>query len=216
MTTPAGARQRKYVYGPTREAVRAKWLELSHDARRGPVASATPKLGMYLQKWLQDVVQPNLAPLTYATYETLIRLYIAPGIGQIRLDRLRVRDVQLWLNAVTGICQCCAQGKDARRAAKNPALARCCARGECCQAFPSARTTKDLRTVLRSALATAMSDELIDRNVAALVKAPKIRARKVVAWTSDEARRILESARADRDSLYAAYVLILVLGRAQG
>ena len=36
------------------------------------------------------------------------------------------------------------------------------------------------------------------------------------AWTSDEARRFLESARADRDPLYAAYVLILVLGLRKG
>jgi hypothetical protein len=70
--------------------------------------------------------------------------------------------------------------------------------------------------VLRSALSTAISDEVIDKNVAALVKAPKIRARKVVAWSSEEARRFLESARADADTLYAAHVLILVLGAEKG
>ena len=34
-------------------------------------------------------------------------------------------------------------------------------------------------------------------------------------WTVDEARRFLESARRDQDPFYAAYVLILVLGRSQ-
>jgi integrase len=35
-------------------------------------------------------------------------------------------------------------------------------------------------------------------------------------WTSEEARRFLESARADSDPLYAAYVLVLVLGLRRG
>jgi integrase len=34
--------------------------------------------------------------------------------------------------------------------------------------------------------------------------------------TADEARRFLESAKRDRDPLYAAYVLILVLGLRKG
>lgn len=216
VTTPAGRRQRKYVYGKTREIVHEKWIELSRAANRGPIASTMPKVGDYLRRWLDEVVAPNLAPLTHATYETLVRLYIEPGIGQIRLDRLRVRDVQSWLNRVATTCQCCAQGKDARRASRDPARARCCAKGECCHSVASARTIKDLRTVLRSALSTAIADELIDKNVAALVKAPKLRPRKVVAWSSDEARRFLESARAEDDSLYAAYVLILVLGLRKG
>lgn len=47
-------------------------------------------------------------------------------------------------------------------------------------------------------------------------KLPPVRRRKGRAWTSDEARRFLESARTDRDPLYAAYVLILVLGLRKG
>jgi len=43
-----------------------------------------------------------------------------PGIGKIRLDRLRVSDVQSWLNKLQSQCQCCAQGKDAKRAARDP------------------------------------------------------------------------------------------------
>ena len=70
--------------------------------------------------------------------------------------------------------------------------------------------------MLRSALSNAMTEELIERNVAALVKSPKLRPRKVKAWTSDEARRFLESARDDNDSLYAAFVLVLVLGLRKG
>jgi integrase len=54
------------------------------------------------------------------------------------------------------------------------------------------------------------------RNVAQLVQIPKQRKRKPVPWTSEEARRFLESARSDSDPLYAAYVLVLVLGLRKG
>jgi integrase len=75
---------------------------------------------------------------------------------------------------------------------------------------------KDIRGVLRSALNHAATEELVTRNVASLVKLPAIRRRKGKAWTSEEAPRFLESARADHDPLYAAYVLILVLGLRKG
>jgi len=136
-----------------------------------------------------------------------------PALGGVRLDRLRVSDVQSWLNGLPAICQCCAQGKDARRA---DGKARCCAAGRCCHSNPSPRTVKDVRAVLRSALSAAMRDELVERNVAELVTTPKQRKRKVVPWTSEEARSFLESARSDADGLYAAYVLVLVLGMRKG
>jgi integrase len=46
--------------------------------------------------------------------------------------------------------------------------------------------------------------------------APAGRRRKGKAWSTDEARRFLESAKADSDPLYAAYVLVLVLGLRKG
>jgi integrase len=73
-----------------------------------------------------------------------------------------------------------------------------------------------LRRVLRTLLSQAITDGHITRNVATLVKLPPVRARKRRAWSSDEARKFLESARADADPLYAAYVLVLVLGLRKG
>jgi integrase len=49
-----------------------------------------------------------------------------------------------------------------------------------------------------------------------LVRASKSRSRKAKPWSVDEARAVLESAQKDGDPLYAAYVLILVLGLRRG
>jgi hypothetical protein len=91
--------------------------------------ASMPTLGQYLGYWLREVVEPNLAPKTYDKYEMFCRLYLSPGLGARRLDRLEVRDIRPWLNGLRKVCRCCAQGKDtARPAAKR----RCCALGQCC------------------------------------------------------------------------------------
>ncbi|WP_214416637.1 site-specific integrase [Sphaerisporangium fuscum] len=48
------------------------------------------------------------------------------------------------------------------------------------------------------------------------MRVPKPRRRKIKPWSVDEARQFLESARARRDPLYAAYVLILAVGLRRG
>ncbi|GGS43981.1 tyrosine-type recombinase/integrase [Actinokineospora fastidiosa] len=213
VTTPTGKRTRKYVYGTNRDIVHAKWLKLHQAAAAGPVATTVPKLGEYLLEWLAEVIKPNRAPLTYVNYELFVRLYIEPGLGNTRLDKLQRSQVQKWINSLPTLCQCCKQGKDARRP---PQRQRCCAKGRCCGQSPSARTVKDIRDCLRNALNHATKDELISRNVAALVTLPAVRRPMRKAWTSEEARAFLESAKVDRDPLYAAYLLILVMGLRKG
>lgn len=211
ITTPAGRKQRKYVYGKTRDAVHAKWLSLTVAARRGAVAATSPRLAEFLARWLEETVRPDLAPTTASNYELFTRLYILRDLGSKRLDRLSVRDVQLWMNELKTRCQCCYQGKDAARAKP-----RCCAAGVCCRQVASEWTRHQAWTVLQSALSAAVREELLSRNVAALVRVPTPRPKRVQAWSVDQSRRFLESARADDDPLYVAYVLMLVLGLRRG
>jgi len=67
VTTPAWKRQRKYVYGKTREEVHEKWIKLQGEARRGTGrdVGANARLPRLLA---HEVVEPNVAPLTAATY----------------------------------------------------------------------------------------------------------------------------------------------------
>ncbi len=214
VTAPDGIRSRKYVKATTYEDARQAWLKLRTKAESGPVVSNLPKLQEYLAYWLREVVKPNLAPKTFEKYEMFSRLYIIPYLGNKRLDRLTARDVRHWINQLREACQCCAQGKDFRREVSQR---RCCAVGECCGQLASVRTCRDARDTLRSALTYAVTeDELISRNVVGLVRIPSGRSRQVRAWSVAEACDFLESARSDHDPLYAAYVLMLVLGLRRG
>lgn len=213
VTKPDGKRTRKYVYRQTRKAVHDKWIKLHQQAKAGPIVTRVPTLAGYLDSWLRDVVEPNLAPATVANYDMFVRLYITPDLGSHRLDKLTVREVQTWLNRLRAACQCCLQGKDAARPAGKR---KCCAVGRCCQRSVSERTARDAWTTLRAALNNAVRDELLTRNPAALLRVAKPRPRKAKPWSVEEVRQFLESARAGQDPLYAAYVLILVLGLRRG
>jgi integrase len=216
VTLPSGKRQRKYVYGKTRDEVHGKWIKLLNDAKAGPVTTKIPKVGPYLLNWLEEVIKPNSAPLTYATYETFVRLHIVPHLGEKPLN-FTVQVGQQWMNALAKRCQCCAQGKDARRAEDKR---RCCAVGKCCKGFLSLRTLTDVRACLRSSLTHAMVEELLTRNVMKLVKVPsnsqRGRKRKVRRWSTAETKTFLVSARQDDDPFYAAYVLVIAMAMRKG
>lgn len=187
VTKPDGKRARKYAYGKTREEVHDKWLNLHAAAKQGPVATRHRTLAAFLTYWLESIVKPNLAPLSYVSYEGYVRLYIAPHLGSKRLDKLTVRDVREWLTKLGTVCQCCAQGKDEKRAA---ARRKCCAVGDCCESYPSRRVIQASRDALRAALTHAVTEEEIGKNVASLVKVPKPRRRRIKPWSVAEAEPV--------------------------
>jgi hypothetical protein len=175
VTKPDGKRTRKYVYGTTREIVHEKWVKLQGQAKKGAVVTKMQTVADYIRYWLSEVIEPNLSPATWATYDYVTRRYLVPGLGKKRLDRLQTRDVQVWLNEVGRTRQCCAQDKDARRP---PAKRHCCAIGRCCRDLPSPTTIDHIRRVLRAALSQAVLDGYAASNAAKSVRLPTIRSHK--------------------------------------
>jgi integrase len=216
-TRPDGTEYRKYCQRATYEETKKALDKLRDEAARGPVSSNVPKLAEFIAYWLKDIVEPNLSPKTYEKYEMFSRLHIIPYLGGKRLDKIQVKDIRQWSNKLAVTCQCCMQGKDA---ARPESQRRCCAIGKCCNQTLSPRSRKDARDTLRAALTCAVEDETIGRNPVAKVKmtnrrVPKQR-RKRQAWSVDDARWFLESARHAGEALYAAFVLVLVLGLRRG
>ena len=76
------------------------------------------------------------------------------------------------------------------------------------------RTVTGIRLVLCYALNQAMRWELLSRNVAALVKSPKIPRHEMKVWTEDQARKFIECC--DNEPLGALYVLALYTGLRRG
>src|SRR5689334_4073396 len=59
----------------------------------------TLALGTFLEDWLRDVVRLSVRPKTYSSYESMVRIHLQPALGDIAVTKLRVADVQAYLNA---------------------------------------------------------------------------------------------------------------------
>ena len=98
--TTDGTRHRKVVYGASWEEAHTKLLAIQDRDRRGlPAPHDAPTVAEYLEYWLEQIVHVARRPATYAKYESMVRVHIAPHLGEKRLDRLTVADCQRFANA---------------------------------------------------------------------------------------------------------------------
>jgi len=88
-----GRRIRRTLYGKTQAVVRERLQQAREDVRHG-VAPAPQRLtvGDYLEAWLRDT-EPNVRPLTFASYADLARRHIIPRLGRIPLGKLTAQHV---------------------------------------------------------------------------------------------------------------------------
>ncbi|TWP51565.1 site-specific integrase [Lentzea tibetensis] len=215
--TPEGEWKRKCVYGKSWEECNDKKIALQDANRRGvPVATTKLTVAEFFAYWVKEIAEPSVRRTTYSSYEGLTRLYIVPGIGKKKLKELTAQHIRTWLNTVSKTCQCCAQGKDVKWAEKEGREARCCAKKpkECCNKVPSSASVRYLLRLLRAALQDAIEEDLLTRNVATLVKLPNNGKRKHRAWTAQEAKKFLATAKEHR--LYALWAVGLSIGLRRG
>src|SRR5215218_3643993 len=56
--------------------------------------SENQTVGEYLQRWLRDSVRGSVKPITFESYERLVRVHIAPALGQAKLKNLSPAHLQ--------------------------------------------------------------------------------------------------------------------------
>jgi integrase len=214
-----GTRKRVYVYGDShREASDKLAAKLADSARGTAVLASDPNLSVetYLTTWLHTVARHRLRATTFVTYESLVRRFLIPGLGQRRVGGLTVTDVRVFLDRIATACQCCTWGWDAtrdpnhRRADKRP---RCCAIGKCCHRTIKPATVRYVRAILSAALADGVREDLLGRNVASAVRLPTPRS-DFQPFTLGESRRYLLAAAYHRHGVL--YELALRTGLRRG
>ncbi|MDM4721026.1 tyrosine-type recombinase/integrase [Micromonospora sp. WMMA1363] len=194
-----GSSRRVRVYGATRKEAADKLAVKLADSHRGLPATADPTLTVadYLTRWLTTVVVHQVRPTTYANYDTYVRQFLIPALGHRRLAALTVTEVRTFLDTIQSVCQCCARGWDTRRDPHHPRKdrrPRCCAVGACCQRHVKPATVRYIRAVLSAALAHAVREELLHRNVASPVRLPTPARSRYQPFTAREARKYLYAA----------------------
>lgn len=182
---PDGGSVRKYVYGKSRDEVRAKLTEIARNVDQGvPVAVGSPTVAAFLADWLANVARHRVRPNTLAAYETNIRLHIVPRIGKRRLDKLSAKDVRSMLDAM-------------RREGAG------------------ARLIQHTHATLRVALQHAFREESVPRNVARLVQPPRPERKRREALSVADAKRLLKLSRDDRLSALYIVTLLLGMRRSE-
>lgn len=170
-----GKRQRKHVFGKTRQEVASKLHKVLRGLEQGispPPDNVT--VGRFLTEWLEESVCSSVRPRTYESYSMIVGRHLKPALGRIRVRRLAVRQIQSYLN-------------DKLAGGLSPSSVR------------------GHHAVLRAALSQAEKWGLVTRNVAKLVDPPKVERTAIVSFTPEQCRAFLDALAGDRlEPLYVA------------
>ncbi len=139
----------------------------------------------YLDDWLRVTAPHTVAPKALERYHGIVRNQIKPGLGTIGLQKLRPADIDRWV------------------------------KGMVAEGSLSIRSIRHAHGVLRTALNDAARVELVERNVASLVKVPKAERQEVEILKQDQIAEVLDKLE-DHPSLFPIVALALGTGARRG
>ena len=94
-----GKVHRKMLYGRTRLDVSEAMKRVLRDQQIGlTITSERQTVGKFLTDWLEDTVKPKNKPLTYRSYEWIVRTHLNPHLGRLPLVKLTPQMLQAFIN----------------------------------------------------------------------------------------------------------------------
>ena len=197
-------RNRKFitVQGTKRDAER-KLAELVNDVNKEKfVEPDKATFGEWLDIWFETKVKGTKKRRTVETYESVIRRHLKPALGALRLQKLKVVNLERYFaEKLAGTLP----DRDGKLQKLSPG------------------TLQQHSTIIHSALASAEKNDLVHRNEAKLVDDKPRRAEgdqeqdvRANCWEADEAKRFLEVARKAGSQQAAFYTLALETGMRKG
>ena len=196
--------RRKFVYGATREEVASKLPQLQVAIRNGfEMPNERITMNALFDQWLVTV-KARRRPKTYVSYAQVVRDYLRPELGRIRLSRLRPQHVEQLLEKVSTMVL------EAGSAAVGGGRAKTRVRKL------SPRSVAYVRDVLRIALGFAVRREWVGRNVASgqYIEPPTWEKKEITPLEIEEAQTFLRAVRGDR--LEAFFLLAITSGARLG
>lgn len=184
-----GKRRQRWLSGfPTKKAAEQAMREALGRVETGVDVEPSK---LTVRTYLEDVWLPTVRvrPTTASYYKLAVRVYIAPRIGSVPLQKLTAP----MLNGL--YAQLEASG---RRNGKGLAP----------------RSLRHVHAILRRALADAVAWNLLVRNVAEAAKPPRNQRPKITTWGAEQLGPFLASVRDDR--LYAAWMVCALTGARRG
>ena len=142
--------------------------------RHSYVTPTSITVGQFLNNWLHNIHKQQLKQSSFASYEKIIRNYLIPGIGSIKLHQLKPSDIQKFYSQTI----------------ENPGVS-----GKTL----TPRTAQFAGAILKKALKYAVEvDGLLSINPASRVALPRTNSKVPTPWTLDELNQFLLAARDHR------------------
>src|SRR5262245_27959272 len=186
---PDGKRIRKRIYADTKQDAQKELRKLQneHDAGR-LVETEQLTVSEYLTRWLENTAKNNVGPQTFVRYSQLVKLYLVPILGGVKLSKLSPLHVEQCYATM-------AKGFGERKPA-------------------GASTRKFAGVILSTALRHAVRIKLLAHNPAADVAKAKPTEREMKFMTDRQVKRFLTTAQGQ--GLYALFVTATGTGMRQG
>ncbi|HUH03805.1 MAG TPA: site-specific integrase, partial [Kofleriaceae bacterium] len=197
-----GARRAVYSSTPGRAGAReaaARRDKALRKAGLGVVDDPRLTVGQLLERWLAEVAAVRLRPRSHERYAGIVRSYLVPVLGRLRLNDLTEQHIAtLYAEMAKPRRVTIAHARSTRTVdrALSPA------------------TRRYVHAVLHGALAQAVAWRLIERNPAAGASLPRASSPEMRPLRPAEARRFL--AAAEGHPLEALFVLAVTTGMRQG
>jgi integrase len=94
-----GKRSRKAFYGASRREVAEKLAVALRDVQQGlPMSPERLTFGSFISRWMEESARPTLRPLTFRSYDSIVKEHLVPEFGRTRLAKLSPADVQRYIN----------------------------------------------------------------------------------------------------------------------
>jgi integrase len=176
---PNGKRRYKRVVRKDRnEAIKAL-RKLQADVASGNIAT-TPDttVAKWIDYWLTNIQRNRVKPSTFKSYEATARLYVIPNLGEKKVSRLTPADVRSMLAAL--------QGSTTRRGNSGT------------------RNAQKAHQLLHKAIADAVREGIVTRNVANIVDKPAHIKTKRGAFSFEVSTHIIKTAIEAGNDMWAA------------
>ena len=174
------------VRGTKREAEK-RLSELLHERDTGTyVKPVKQTFGQFLDQWLRDYAWPNLSAETAQAYDIMARKHLIPTLGSIPLQQLTPARLQAYYTEKL---------TSGRRDGKGGL---------------SPRTVRHHHRLIHVALESAVKWQLVQRNVADSVDAPKYRQKEMNTFDEEGMLAFLESVKATE--YYSVFYTALFTG----
>lgn len=166
-----------------------------------PPVPAQDTVEQFLVEWLESTVKPSTRASTYASYRGVVNTHLIPAIGSIQLAKLSPQDVQGLLTRLLNTN--CIVRASTKKGAATPEPRKL-----------SARTAEYCILVLRRALNKAVAWRMVPRNVASVVRTPRVAKEEVRFLTPEQARQLLKVVKGH--NFEALYSVALAIGLRRG